>query len=406
MAITAAMQAMQKARARLIMKHRFFGALSMRMELIEWDPKNVPPGLPPTMATDGYNIYFCDGFVSGLTDDELMGVVAHEILHCVYKHTTRRNGRHPELWNIACDYRINADLLECGIVLPKDRLHDPKWGASSSEEIYSKMLAEMKEQPKGNGPGDGNGCGVVLDAGQGPKKDDDNNEDKGGSQVESNDKLERDWELAVVQAANEAVREARAGQLPGFIQRLIDRLQEPKVDWKELTRQWIDGHMNKEYAWARPNRRMFSHGLILPGYVSDSINHLIMVIDVSGSISNKMMAEMVSEGAGALEQRMCDQLTIIYADDGVRHVDEFLPGDFVEARTMGGGGTCFNASFKWIKENAPDATCIAYLTDMETCGWGEDLGIPTLWAAYNSKARLQSIQPPFGTVIHASDISY
>ena len=53
MVITEAMRAMQKARARLIMRHRFFGALAMRMELIEWNANNVPGYLPPTMATDG-----------------------------------------------------------------------------------------------------------------------------------------------------------------------------------------------------------------------------------------------------------------------------------------------------------------------------------------------------------------
>jgi predicted metal-dependent peptidase len=108
---------------------------------------------------------------------------------------------------------------------------------------------------------------------------------------------------------------------------------------------------------------------------------------------------MMSEVSGALNDGTADKLTVIYADTGVRHVDEYVPGDIVECKIKAGGGTCFNDTFSWIKENANDAACIVYLTDMMTSSFGEDLGIPTLWAAYLPRQMLNNVKPPFGTVI-------
>jgi predicted metal-dependent peptidase len=187
--------------------------------------------------------------------------------------------------------------------------------------------------------------------------------------------------------------------LPGYLERLVTALEEPKVSWREVTRQFIDQSMSKDYSWSKPNRRFISRGMTLPGFISDALHHLVMVLDVSGSVDETMMQTFVSEVAGALNDGTADKLTVLYADTDVRKVDEFTPGDVVACKTVGGGGTCFNDSFRWIKENAPDAACIVYLTDMLTSSFGEDLGIPTLWACYLPANHLATINPPFGTKI-------
>jgi predicted metal-dependent peptidase len=200
--------------------------------------------------------------------------------------------------------------------------------------------------------------------------------------------------VAVATAAN-------AGKLPGYLERLVKELKKPKVNWKDYTRKFIDQSMTKDFSYARPNKRSWSSGVLMPGYIPDRIHHLICVVDVSGSISNQMMIEMVSEAAGALDEGVCDHLTVIYADDGVRVVDEFDQGDLVQARTMGGGGTDFTESFEWIRTNAPDAACVIYLTDMCTSGWGEEPSCPVLWAAFLHEAQFAQLSKvaPFGESI-------
>ena len=55
--------------------------------------------------------------------------MAHEALHAIYMHPSRRGSRNPKLWNIAVDYIVNGTVMEDF----KARKMDPK-------EEFSKNL--------------------------------------------------------------------------------------------------------------------------------------------------------------------------------------------------------------------------------------------------------------------------
>src|SRR5260221_5729241 len=304
------------------------------------------------MAVDGRRMYYHPPFVLGLTEDELVGVMAHEVSHCSYRHITRRGHRDHIIWNMDGDYVINWDLIAAGFTLPgkpshttkpgsKETIHlyDPQYNGMSTEEVYERLIQDATKIPMfGSGKGgnqghDPGGCGGVLDA----------TKDKLG-----NDQVDNEWEANVRMAVAVATA-ANASKLPGHLERLVKQLKQPKVSWKDKTRRFIDQSMTKDFSWTRPNRRSMSSGVLLPGYISDRIHHLVGVIDTSGSISHDIMVEMVSEMGGALDEGTADKLTLIYADDGVRQVDEFQNGDLVTARSMGSGGRAFTARFKWVQ---------------------------------------------------------
>ncbi len=398
-----AYQALIKARTVLIVSQPFFGCLTLHVELVE----KTEPGLFNTMAVDGTHLFYWPEFVHKLTEPELCGVLAHEVMHLALAHMVRRQNRHPLIWNMAGDYVINASLLKAGISLPKGCLQDSQYDNMSSEEVYERIKQEVEKQLKqmqgqggkggkdkksqgqgeglngmGNDPG---GCGGVMDA-------------AGPGDKHKQDEVAREWDATVRMAVNVA-RRANAGTTPGYLERLVKQLQEPRVSWREMTRQFIDQSMSKDYSWSRPNRRYVSQDMILPGFVPDALHHMVFVVDTSGSIDEKMLQAMASEIGGALDDGVADKITVLYADTKVQHVDEFVMGDMIQCKIHGGGGTAFADSFKWISNNAPDAQCIVYLTDMMTSEWGEDIGIPCLWAAYLPLAHLASIKPPFGSVI-------
>ena len=50
-----------------------------------------------------------------MSNKEVEFVIAHEILHCVYDHMTRREDRDAMLHNIAADYIVNNTLVRDGI---------------------------------------------------------------------------------------------------------------------------------------------------------------------------------------------------------------------------------------------------------------------------------------------------
>jgi predicted metal-dependent peptidase len=136
------------------------------------------------------------------------------------------------------------------------------------------------------------------------------------------------------------------------------------------------------------------------------MNHLVFAADTSGS-TMPMLKDFISEIAGALDQGVADKLTVIYADTRVHDVDEFLAGDIVTGRTFekGGGGTQFSDTFRYIKENIPDASCIVYLSDMEVNDYGEEPEVPLLWAVFSRYSQYDALvsQIPFGEAIHVSN---
>src|SRR5262249_36202840 len=123
-----------RARVQLLFKQPFFATLCLRLKLI--------PGTVPTMATNGKVIYYNSAFVESITQEELEGVLAHEVLHCALAHHCRRGQRKKRLWNIAADYAINPVVLKNGFVLPAGALINPEYEDLCAEQIYDRLLQE------------------------------------------------------------------------------------------------------------------------------------------------------------------------------------------------------------------------------------------------------------------------
>lgn len=406
----AAYEAMTRMRTQLIMEQPFFGTLLMHMGLVEVEDAEFVS----TMAVDGISLYYHPPFVLGLTEPERKGVGVHEVLHVAFQHMTRRGSRHPEVWNWAGDFVINLDVIKSGYTLPgvkidhkmflglvdadkntKGHLYDTAFEGMMTEEVYDrlyKLVPKVKISIGKDGKvkvRDIGGTGTVLDA---------------GLSKEEREALAREWEVNIRMAVAAAKRTA-GGKIPGSLERLVKELNKPAINWRDLTRQWIDGNMSRDFSWTKPNRRFAANGLYLPGYIVDSLRHLLVFVDMSGSISQELAKAMVSEGAGALEMGLAEKVTIIYFDTEVRAVDEYYPGDIVTCRVIAGGGTDFEPCFQWVLKNEPEASGIIFLTDMYPNHWNlTDPGVPVLWGAYTPAEALKGINPPFGHVVHVEGV--
>ncbi len=113
---------------------------------------------PKTMCTDGKRIIFHPEFVMQQSAEAIRFVLAHELLHCIGDHMTRRENRNPTIWNYACDYAINPILDgEEGFAWPKNEddsrmgLLDPQYSGMRAEDIYDaikdKPLPKTKNDP-------------------------------------------------------------------------------------------------------------------------------------------------------------------------------------------------------------------------------------------------------------------
>jgi predicted metal-dependent peptidase len=130
----------QKARTTLLLDRPFSGTLLFRLGA-------QARSSIATMATDGVSLYFNPQFVEPLSAAETAGTLAHEVMHPALQHQTRRGGRNPRRWNMACDYAINPMLLDAGLTLPKDVLLDNnRFRGMSAEQIYNLLKEEGQNQ--------------------------------------------------------------------------------------------------------------------------------------------------------------------------------------------------------------------------------------------------------------------
>jgi predicted metal-dependent peptidase len=374
--MSTASKKLAKGRAGLILDQPFFGGLALRLNLVEDfdNPAN------PTATVDGKEIRYNPEWIDSMSLDEVKGVLCHEIMHCANQHHTRRGDREPERWNSACDYAINPLIEGCGLTLPNP-LSDPHFNNMAAEEIYPK-LPEGDDKNQGNDPGK---CGGVQDA---PGKD--------GGQASADDraKAASEWKVAVAQAATQA---QTMGELPGALERMVDEMLEPVLDWREILRRFVDTSAKNDYQWFPPNRRHIHNGLILPSLRSQELKNVTMAMDTSGSITEENLKAFGAEVRAIVEDYRANT-KVIYCDAKVQRVEEFDAYTPVELSPRGGGGTDFRPVFDLIEESGEYPVCLIYQTD----GYCSDFpkvepSYPILWILTE---RNDSFRPPFGDVIH------
>lgn len=376
------------AKTGLLWDHPFFGTLLLHLKLVDaTDNPDIN-----TMATDGKHLYYHEPFLEKLKKDELLFVLAHEVMHNALEHHIRRQDRNPLLWNIATDFAINLELTNCNVgKMPAGGLLSNEFAGMGAEEIYNHLLKDdAAAYANGKDPG---GCGQVLDA---CASHDETGRANAAAEI-------RTAVLAAGAAAKaDAERSQRPGKYPDFVKRLVDQIAAPKVNWREVLRRFIDNSSTMDYSWVNPNRRTVAHGFHSPGQRSDGVSHIAIAVDTSGSINDEILKAFAAEVNGAFGDGAVDKLTVIYADAQVHHVDQFQAGDELEINAAGGGGTAFSDTFERIEQEFSDARAVIYLTDLYVNDFGENPGMPVLWGVYGRNQDFDRINVPFGELINIS----
>lgn len=353
-----------KARAGLILDQPFFGALALRLRVIE-DPTC------PTAWTDGQSMGYNPTFIEGLTLAETKGVVCHNVMHCALAHMSRRGNRDHRKWNIAGDLAINQIIEDAKMTLPKGRLLDPAYVGMSADEIYGKLPPPPEGGKEGEGDSrtsDPGACGEVRDA-----------PGAAGQQPSPADLAQsaEDWKITVAQAAQAA---RQTGKLPAGLDRLVGEILAPKIDWREVLRRFVDRTARADYSWTPPNRRYIHQGIYLPSVRSEVLPPIVIVVDTSGSIQAAGINQFAAEMTAILEDYRTSA-TVIYCDAAIAHVEEFTSDDLpLRLTPKGGGGTDFRPPFAWVDERGLTPSCLIYLTDMECSSFPETPDYPVLWA--------------------------
>ena len=375
------------ARVSLLLKHPFFGNMATRLKIQEAED------WLPTAATDGRTIYFNRKFFDPLTVKQVEFVIAHEILHNVFDHMSRREGRDAKIFNIAADYCVNGQLVRDRIgdhQIPDIKIfHDTKYYGMGAEEVYDKIYDEMDEEEL-------NQLGQLLDehidwGGDGK----DNGDGKGNRPTYTKEELKQIRD-EIREATVQAAQAAGAGNTPASVARMIKELTEPKMNWREILRQQIQSTIKNDYSFMRPNRKGWHMSAILPGTQFEDTIDICVAIDMSGSISDDQAKDFLAEIKGIMQEYKDFKIKVWCFDTKVYNeqaYDGYTIDEFDRYEPMGGGGTEFDANWEYMKENDIQPKKFIMFTDGYPWGsWGDENYCDTVFIIHGN----DTIVPPWG----------
>lgn len=422
-----AVRRVQNARRALVLDYPFFGALSLRLEL-------VPDATAESAWVDGVSLGFNPQYVAQLTDSALRTLIAHEVIHVVAGHPWRRGFRDVRRWNDACDLSINPRLVEQGFDSLSGWLYNPALLGVPEEVIYEQLESEKSEGESGTegqaaaGPepgseqsegdddgndgedpgdlqGDTSGDGgadpqsdgeegaqdpksATRDAPKVGKSTQPSNDDMDGLPTDSQDSggpapkprrpapagevrdcpTDRKEELKVEWVTAVEVASRAAGKMPAGLAELIKRAKQPQVAWREEFRGFFQASCGTmDYTYRTPQRRLLHTGLYLPSQKGESIPLVIVAVDTSGSVSSSLLEQFNGELSDILESIQPETTLVVYCDALVHRVDEYAREEAYEFEfdPVGRGGTSFVPVFDWVEAQHLAPSCLVYLTDLE-----------------------------------------
>lgn len=408
-----------------------------------------------TAATDGVCLLINPNFLDTLNDDQVMGLLVHEICHVRFRHNERLASTgwlDHSAANRAMDREINPIVESAGYVLPPDGLYPDSLGLPAGlawEEYYPHEQASPQDaEPEGGAgeespesqaddkgsSGSSNDTGSDGDSSTGESGSGDSQgesgapSDSGGGQLSSGvhpsgslvaefagdllDELATPEKLAeqvaeMVKDSSNASRAVPASALQsqpgtGSGDNLLGTGELVEVPagtrWQDVVIDLIGERRGgaSSVDWTRRNRR--SHGAAyMPARKRQSAVKLALVVDVSGScvqwfgLWSSLLAEMVEE------LREISELEIIYHDTRVKGSDrwERTSGSEPVIESIGGGGTSHVEAL--TQADSLDVDAIVMFTDSES-----------VWPGRVPAAPCITVQPPgsydvtpFGKTIRA-----
>lgn len=360
----------------------------------------------PTACTNGRDEMYGREFVKKLRDNELAFVVLHEAMHKAYRHLTTWKKLHDEnhmLANAACDYVINLELRDLDpegrfISMPVFRegenrgkvmgLIDEKYRGLNSKQVFDLLKEEYG--------GDGGGVGDGFDE-----------HDWDGAQnlsEEEKEKLARDIDQAMRQGL--MAQQKIAGQGTGGMSRDLAELMQPKIDWREVLREFVKTTCRARDAssWRRVNRRFLSGDTYMPSLIGERVGHLVVAVDTSGSVGVNELKDFLSEVKGIAEEVNPEKVDLLYWDSSIAGHEEYTDTNvaniITSTKPRGGGGTSPSCITKYLEEKHIEPECCIVLTDGHVGDdWGGNWPSPVLWVIVGGN----DVMAAKGKTVHVKD---
>ena len=348
-------------------------------------------------------------FTARLSADDLIFVLAHELLHLALRTHDRARGSAALEFNYAHDYIIN-DMLRHALgttTIPAGGLDMPGARDRSAEEIVLEMrrsghamsartqvwegtlvsvdqvLGAARQAPPGT-------IGDALDARRERELFPQDSDDQEARARAMGDLAARGMALAKAMG----VMRGR-GSGPGQQHKSVQARRMPlHTPWHVALQTWLEGVAPGERTFTRASRRGDHHGdVVMPGRKRHSWL-LNVVLDTSAS-----MGDDIPQALGAIGD-FCDVVGVdevrIVQCDTVVTSDEFVPpAALADYRISGYGGSDLTPALAALADD-PRVTAAIVITDGDITYPSEPVPYAVLWALPKSSA---SFQPSYGRVV-------
>jgi len=334
------------ARSWFISSYPLLGALAESFRLIE-DVEICRADDITVAAVDAVGRVILVNPAANLSLEAAKFVIAHEILHVGLCHHSRRCGRDPFLWNVACDYVINAWLLEMhiGVMPPFGGLHDPELKGLSAEAVYDRLTGDLRRYRKlatlrGTGSVDmiertpqwwSHGEGVGLD------------------------EFYRSCLARGLVYHNQQLR----GLLPAGLLEEIRAIQQPPIPWDVQLAQWFDAHfspLERRRSYARASRRQsVTPEIPRPAWHVPEEATLPrtfgVVLDTSGSMEPRVLGMALGAIASFAASREVPRARVVFCDADAYDAGYMAPEQIADRVTIRGrGGTVLRPAITLLEE--------------------------------------------------------
>jgi predicted metal-dependent peptidase len=313
----------------LIVMQPIYGTVFLYLNKVE--TTSIPTmGVGPYRNTD-LALYYNPEFTKSLSPVQRRAVLKHEALHILLNHLGRAQyySYAPKAFNIAADMAINCHIEG----LPENGIFPKTMGFPDFEsaDYYYNNLPKQDEEL------------AALPSLQG-KSLIDSHDDWHGTGADNEIISEK-----VRSISERAIREQEKkgwGDIAGKLAQSIIAANKPVVNWKKEVRYFVNQIVlaGKRSTRMRPNRRF---GYVNPGSKRDYTSSILVAIDTSGSVSDKLLQYFLAELNGMIS---CVKVDLIMFDTVLYDKPEPFDKKRKDVKIKGRGGTCFEPPIKLADE--------------------------------------------------------
>lgn len=264
-----------------------------------------------------------------------------------------------------------------------------------SDSIYEQM---GEYDPAGTG-------GIIPeDLGKKIAKESGYGEDEMGPDENARDK----WNVESGKLMNRLNKTQKSGKGKGnSLLTALQKLHKGEVNWKNAFRRYVATALSPETYNKLGNKKHLGREYLKYGekQKSDAIEHIVVLVDVSGSMSQEVLEKILGEINGIIFAKRVNKITVAFFDDGVDEksvqvIKKHGGRPWIPKNVSGGGGTSFVKALEWVHDKLKDriSLCVFFTDTYAPMPPKPPYANKFIWVVYDNPG----FDEPFGKQINLS----